>query len=399
MKLRFRIALAFAISFVIAGAIVLGISAFTYQYAIYETPTEQSDELLRRLGVTRATALDYIREHPEVVLDYDRDAPGSGGEPSVNEAFRQTQRAAQDTAVARARTWSAAALAVTAVVAAGVGWLLAGRALIPLRRITARAREASATDLSARVDLGGPNDEVRELGDTFDGMLERLERAFVAQRRFSGQVSHEIRTPLAIISSETDLLLRDANPDDEHSLMQIREATDRAERTIAALLALSRSESGDVVQLPLDLDRVTGDVLGELVNGPGWQEVRVELALESTPVRADPALLERLVANVLSNAMLHNRPGGWISVTTRLDGAWSVLEVENSIRPAGSAHRNGIGLTVVDSVLATHAGQLVWDDSRPGVVNVQVRLPVPGESVGVPSEGQRDLTSPLSLGS
>lgn len=399
MKLRLKIALALAISFVVSGAIVLGITALTYQNAIYDTPTQQTDELLRRLGVTRETALDYIREHPEAVLGYDRDAPGANGAPSVNEAFQQTQRAAQDAAVARSRTWSAVALAITALVAAVVGWILAGRAVIPLRRITARAREASATDLSARVDLGGPHDEVRELGDTFDGMLERLERAFDAQRRFAGQVSHEIRTPLAIISSETELLLRDANPDDQHSLLQIQDATGRVENMIAALLVLSRNESGDIVRQTLDLDRVTGDVLGELVNGAAWHDVRVELALETTPVLADPALLECVVSNLLSNAVRHNRPGGWIVVKTRREGDSSVLEVENSVGSAGSTRRNGIGLTVVDSVLATHGGQLTWDDGTPGIVNVQVRFPVPTVGNDVQYHGRRDLTSPLSLGS
>lgn len=387
MTLRFRIALALAASFLMAGAVVLGISALTYQQAVYQTPTEQTDQLLKRLGSNRAEAEQYIRAHPEVVLGYDSSAPTPNGGPSVNEAFQQTQRDAQHDAVVRARIWSIAALGAMAIAAALVGWLIAGRALRPLRSITARARAASAADLSTRVALGGPHDEVRELADTFDEMLARLERVFVAQRRFSAQVSHEIRTPLAIISSETELLLRDAAPAEHGALLQIHEATLRTERIVAALLALSRSGSGDLTLVDLELDLVTGDVLGEVVHEPGWREVRVDLALSAAPVRADRALLERLITNLLSNSARHNRPGGWIEVRTWLDGPWSVLEVENSVpddaqvgsetplRPDPGAN-GGIGLTVVDAVLAAHGGSLNWKEDRASVT-VQVRLPVP----------------------
>jgi signal transduction histidine kinase len=388
MTLRVRIALALAASFLIAGAVVLGISALTYQQAVYQSPNEQTDELLKRLGITRAVAEQYIRAHPEVVLGgYDTSAPTPNGGPSVNDAFQQTQREVQRDAVARARVWSIVALGAMAVAAALVGWLIAGRALRPLRSITARARAANATDLSSRVALDGPNDEVRELADTFDEMLARLERVFVSQRQFSAQVSHEIRTPLSVISSETELLLRDAQPEEQGPLHQIHEATLRTERIVAALLALSRSGSGDLDLADLELDRVTGDVLGEVVHEPGWHAVRVDLALQAAPVRADRALLERLIANLLSNSARHNRPDGWIEVRTWLDGAWSVLEVENSvpdgaaIRPVpqaepDSAASGGIGLTVVDAVLAAHGGQLTWNKS-PGSITVQVRLPVP----------------------
>jgi signal transduction histidine kinase len=399
MKLRVRIALTLAACLIIAGAVVLGVSAFTYQQAVYRTPIQQADQMWKRLGTTRAGALAYLREHPEAAIDYDSDAPTANG-LSVNEAFQQTQRADQRAAVRSAWTWSALSLGVMAVAAALIGWLIAGRTLRPLRSITARARAASAMDLSSRVALEDPNDEVQELGDTFDEMLDRLECAFVAQRRFSAQVSHEVRTPLAIISSEADILLRDARPSDRHSLEQIRDATNRAERIIAALLVLSRSGSGDIIPEDLDLDRVTGDVLGEVVNGPEWRDVRVELDLEPAPVRADPALLERVVANLLSNSIRHNRPGGWVEVRTWRDGEWSVLEVANSTGATGgdpldaaptstSTPRNGIGLTVVDSVLAAHGGHMTWERETPGATTIQVRLPVPAERIIV-----RPLASP-----
>ena len=395
MTLRFRIALALAASFLIAGAVVLAISALTYQQAVYQSPTQQTDQLLKNLGSNRAEAERYIRAHPEAILGYDTSAPTPNGGPSVNDAFQKTQRDAQHDAVMRARLWSIVALGAMAIAAALVGWVIAGRALRPLRSITARARAASATDLTSRVALGGPNDEIRELADTFDEMLARLERVFVAQRRFSAQVSHEIRTPLAIISSETELLLRDAAPAEQSALHQIHEATLRTERIVAALLALSRSGSGDLNLEDLELDRVTGDVLGEIVHEASWREVRVDLALEATPVRADRALLERLIANLLSNSARHNRPGGWIEVRTWIDGPWSVLEVENSVpddaearsdpRGRADAANGGIGLTVVHGVLAAHGGQMSWSEAAGGSVTVQVRLPVSRHAAPAPS--------------
>jgi hypothetical protein len=377
MKLKLRIALALALAFVLAGAVVLGINALTYQNAVYQSPTEQTDALLRRLGTNRAEATAYLREHPEAVFGSDNEVAPNGR--SVSEAFQQAQRDVQQDAVDRARLWSVVALVAMAGVAGLLGWVLAGRALRPIRTITAKARQASATDLSSRVSLDGPNDEIRELGDTFDDMLARLEKAFVSQRRFAAQVSHDLRTPLAIIASETELMLSDVAPNRD-SLEHIRTATERAERIIVALLVLSRSGSGDIAPMDLELDRVVGDVLGQVVQESGWRDVRVELELGSVPVRADPALLERLIVNLLANAVRHNRRGGWVDVRTRRDDEWALLEVANSTAsadgPHGREHQQGIGLTVVDAVIAAHGGTLIWID-EPDSVRIQVRLPVP----------------------
>jgi signal transduction histidine kinase len=400
MRIRVRIAALLAASFVMAGAVVLGIGSVTYQRAVYESPTELTDHVLDRLGVSREQAAEIIRRYPEVVVPTEEsgqvaeagDGEGARQGSLVDTAFQQVQRDLQDDAVERSRMWSIAALAVMALVAAVAGWMIAGRAMSPLRTITARARAASGADLSGRVALDGPHDEIRELGDTFDDMLDRLERAFVAQRRFSAQVSHEIRTPLAIISSETDLLLRDAGPPERESLGQIRAATDRAERIVGALLVLARSGSGALETGDLRLDHLAGDLLGDVVNGPDWRRVRVDLDLEAAAVRGDRALLERLVGNLLSNAARHNRPDGWVELRTRVEGDWSVLEIENSVAeeaPAGGtdgsgdepdprgAPGSGVGLTVVDSVLAAHGGELTWTRDHPDRVMVSVRLPRP----------------------
>jgi hypothetical protein len=388
VRIRLRIAVLLAASFVTAGAVVLAIGAVTYERAVYRSPGDITDEVVAELGVSREMATEFIRRHPETIVPPapDADAGTAADNPigaSINDAFQRVQQRSQDDAVRRARIWSVMAMGVMAVMAALAGWIIAGRAMRPVRVMTSRARMASSTDLSGRVALGGPRDEIRELGDTFDAMLDRLERAFVAQRRFSSQVSHEIRTPLSIISSETDLLLRDAAAADRGALEQIRAATDRAERIVGALLVLARSGSGDLRSGDLRLDDITGDVLGDVVNGPEWRAVRVDLSLDAAPVRGDRALLERLVANLLSNAVRHNREGGWVVVRTGVEGDWALLEIGNSAPedPADTDEAirmasHGVGLTVVDSVLAAHGGERSTDTGEPGVVTVTVRLPV-----------------------
>jgi signal transduction histidine kinase len=393
MHIRLRIAILLSASFVIAGAVVLVVGAATYQRPVYESPAEQTDRLLQEMGVSKPVAIAYIRAHPEsvVVPDQKPDNQWQGKvNATINAAFQEVQRQAIDAALHRTRRWTAVSLGLMALGAALAGWFIAGRALRPVRMVTARAREASGSDLSGRVALDGPRDEIRELGDTFDQMLDRLERAFLAQRRFSSQVSHEIRTPLSIISSETDLLLRDAQPTERESLEQIRAAVDRAERIVGALLVLARSGSGDLASSELRLDLLAGDVLGDVVHTSAWHTVRAELDLSAAPMRGDQGLVERLVANLLSNAVRHNRAhDGWVEVRTRVEGDWSVLEIANSVpersdeAPNGRVPGNGVGLTVVDSVVAAHGGELRWDRDQPGMVTVTVRFPVASEALAL----------------
>jgi signal transduction histidine kinase len=377
MKLRARVALGLGVTFLVAGIVVLLVSALTYQQAIYR-PSQLTDEILHRLGANRQEAIAYVRAHPDAVFA-DQSTPAKNGAPSVNSIFQQAQRNAQQDAARRSRLWTGLAVALMSLAAVAVGWVIAGRVVLPLQAITRRARNASATDLSARVSLGGRHDEIRELADTFDDMLERLERAFVAQRRFAAQVSHEIRTPLSIIGAETDLLRRDAAPEQQGALAHITDATTRAEQIISAILLLARSESGDVDRRDVDLDLVTGDVLGDLVNEPMWRGLQVDLALEPALVKGDRVLLERLVANLLSNAARHNRPGGWIRVRTRTESASAVLEIANSVPDDDASSNpptqsNRVGLTIVQAVLAAHDGTMQRND-EPDRVTIEVRIP------------------------
>jgi signal transduction histidine kinase len=392
MTLRFRIALLLVVGMLVTGVIALTINASVYQQSVYSSPTQLQDAMLKELGVSRATAEAYVRAHPESVFDSGTDRPVRGGQ-SVNGAFQNALEKAQRDATRRSRRWSVVVIAVLAIITGVAGWFIAGRALRPVRLLTSRARTASAADLSARVDLKGPDDELKDLADTFDAMLARLERSFTAQRRFSAQASHELRTPLAVIRSETDLLLAEsADGTVRRTAESIRAATMRAEKLVTALLALGRSESGYLDCEELDLDELIGDTVAEVLASPS-NGVRVDLELHSARVVADRALLDCLTRNVLDNAVRHNRPEGWVEV--RVDtvegrhGPRARLEVRNSAGDGGGAvptgptaasagaESHGIGLTVVDAIVSAHGGALELTSSVAGVFMVRVLLPMP----------------------
>jgi signal transduction histidine kinase len=292
------------------------------------------------------------------------------------------QREAQRDAVVRSRVLLGIAVGILAIVAGLVGWLIAGRALKPVRQITARARSASADDLAARVALDHPPDEIKALADTFDSMLDRLEKSFTAQRRFSAQVSHELRTPLAVIRSETDTALADVPPESElrPSLESIRAAALRAERTTATLLALARSESGHLSRQPIELDELVGEILGEAVEGDLWHDLQVDAELQRARIVGDPSLIESMVRNLVDNAARHNRTGGWVRVRVSEraagTGGLAVLEVANTRRAGSDPSAAGIGLALVTAIIEAHDGRLETSVTDGGTVVVVVGLPL-----------------------
>jgi signal transduction histidine kinase len=391
VKVRTRVAILLALALLIAGASVALISALTYQHAAYPNTTEFSDALLKDLGVTREQALAYIRVHPEAVFDAGGVPGGTQTQDRVNDAFQRVQRQGQADAVNRARLWTLGFIAVLSIAMGVIGWMLAGTMLKPLRLITARARSASASDLSNRVALAGPDDELKHLADTFDDMLARLEQSFIAQRRFSAQVSHELRSPLALVRNEVELLLADT--DDEtvgSSLRSIRDAGLRAERLVTALLVLARSEGGHLEMKSVRLDEVVGVAVGELVESDEFRRLRVDVELHSVAVVGDSSLLESLVRNLVDNAALHNTADGWVRVRVDYTVAGverqGLLEIENSMQPdAESATGNQVGRTVVQSVVDAHQGSVEWSSPRSGVFLARVILPLAAHAP-VPSD-------------
>ena len=229
-------------------------------------------------------------------------------------------------------TYSLLSLAGVTLLAAVAGWIVAGRILRPVHRLTAAARAATEQNLSQRIALQGPRDELRELADTFDTMLERLDRAFTSQRQFIANASHELRTPLTVMRTAMDVVLAKPEPTrDELMSMaaEVRQAVDHCERLIEALLVLARNDQARALTDPLDLAAVAEDALeGRTASG-----ITTTATLDEAPVTGDGVLLERLVANLLDNAERYNIPGGTVAISTTAHDATSVR--------AGGQHRSG----------------------------------------------------------
>jgi signal transduction histidine kinase len=281
------------------------------------------------------------------------------------------------------------ALVLVSVVAVALGWWLAGRVLRPLGAITATARRVAEHSLHERIRAGGPRDEVRELADTFDSMLDRLDRAFDGQRAFVGNASHELRTPLAINRTLVEVAL--SRPDAPAQLVSLGEnllaVNERQERMIEGLLLLARSQQRLSGYEPVDLAQLCARLAPD-----------AEADLAAVTVRGDPVLLERLVHNLVENARRYNAPDGWLRVATAASPDGAVLTVENPgpviaghevdrlFEPfrrlgadrVGSARGSGLGLSIVRSVAQAHGGE-VTAQPRPasagGGLLVTVRFP------------------------
>jgi signal transduction histidine kinase len=295
------------------------------------------------------------------------------------------------------------ALAAMTLISVGAGWLLAGRALRPLRDITATARRVSGHNLGERIGLEGPADELKELADTFDGMLARLDSAFASQRHFVANASHELRTPLAIMRTEVDVALADpsAGSQDLRGMGEaVRETIDRCERLIEGLLTLARSEASVGRDEPADLAALAGDCLTDLRARAEDASVEVRARLEPARARGDARLLERLIANLIDNGIRYNRPGGFLAVATRTDDGRAIVHVHNSgdrIDPEAAATLTqpfrrlgrggdgfGLGLSIVSSVVAAHGGRLRVEAPESGGLDIVVELPsaAPGSASG-----------------
>jgi signal transduction histidine kinase len=294
------------------------------------------------------------------------------------------------------------ALVVMTAVSVAAAWWLAGRALSPLRRIIATARRVSSENLGERIALKGPPDELRELAQTFDGMLERLDTAFASQRHFVANASHELRTPLAIMRAELDVALDDPHggeADVRRMAEGLRETIDRCERLIEGLLMLARSEAATGREEPLDLAALAGDCVTDLSARAREADVRIRDQVAPAWTRGDPALLERMVANLIDNAIRYNEPGGFVEVRTWTDGPRARLEVSNSgaVIPAGDAERLtepfqrlnrtpggfGLGLSIVATVARAHHGSVEITPRDAGGLKVAVALPAAREPARV----------------
>jgi signal transduction histidine kinase len=296
--------------------------------------------------------------------------------------------------------YSLITLVVVIALAAILGWIFSGRALRPVHQITAAARAASEHNLSARVASTGPRDELRELAETFDEMLGRLQAAFEAQQRFMANASHELRTPLAVMRATVDVVLGnpDSTPGDLRAMAaDIRAAVDHAEHLIGALLILARNERGLTVHEEVDLATAAEDVL----DTSGLGDRRVHATLEPAVISGDPVLAQHLIANLVDNAIRYNIAAGDIWISTRTIASRSQLTVVNTgpvVSPVDAdrifqpferlsdrtSHEGfGLGLAIVASIAAIHDGTVTACPRDDGGLSVTVTIP----SAGAPAQG------------
>ncbi len=276
---------------------------------------------------------------------------------------------------------SAIALGAIAVAAAAIGWLIAGRVLRPLSTITAAARRISASSLHERLALHGPDDELKELGDTLDSLFARLEASFDAQRRFAASASHELRTPLTRERTLLQVTLADpASTTDTWQAVGRELLTSNAEqeRLIEAMLTLASSEASPGEHEPLDLAAITSEALAAARPAISRLGLHVQTAIQPAALEGDPLLVQQLVTNLIDNAVRHNTSGGAVQVATRTSGGHAVLSVTNSGRviPAAEvdrlfqpfqrlgprpAHRDGghgLGLSIVRAIATAHGATI-----------------------------------------
>jgi signal transduction histidine kinase len=288
--------------------------------------------------------------------------------------------------------------AVMVVLAVGVGWLVAGRVVRPLRAITASARDISASNLHHRLGLRGHDDEFTELGQTLDGLFARLEASFESQRHFIANASHELRTPLTAGRALLEVAIADPVPTVEtlrDTCQELIKLGDQQERLIGALLTLASSQRGLEQTESLDLAGITQDVLLSRQYEAERHGIRLITALAAAPATGDPNLAESLVANLVDNAIRHNLPGGHAEISTDVTAAGAVLTISNTgaLIPAdaveglfqpfrqlgterirhGDGH--GLGLAIVRAIADAHGAALTARARPRGGLDVEVIFP------------------------
>ncbi|WP_093798615.1 HAMP domain-containing sensor histidine kinase [Streptomyces sp. Wb2n-11] len=291
------------------------------------------------------------------------------------------------------------ALLGLSIIAFAFGYAMAGRVLSPLGRITRTARRVAGTDLTRRIELDGPDDELKELADTFDEMLDRLERAFTAQQRFVGNASHELRTPLAINRTLLEVHLSDpgAPPELQQLGKTLLATNERSEQLVEGLLLLARSENQIIERKPVDLAEVASRAIDQ-VHGEAVAK-GVEIRGERAPavVQGNGVLLERIALNLVQNAVRYNVPeDGWVEVVTESRPGQALLvvsntgpmvpayEIDNLFEPfrrlrterTGSDKGVGLGLSIARSVARAHGGRIIAEPREGGGLVMRVTLPI-----------------------
>ena len=395
-RVRTRLTLMYAMLFFAAGAALLGL---TYGLVASSLPTQPSatakvsGQGLKNLNqCKRATGALKGKPIPAPLLAECNQAAKAYSAGTAAGLQAQRQRVLSDLLA-----FSLGGLAVMTVASGGLGWFMSGRVLRPVRAITETARRASEQHLGERLALTGARDELKELADTFDGMLERLDAAFATQRRFVANASHELRTPLTVMRTAIDVTLAKPSPTARQltdMAVRVRRSIDRAESMVEALLTLAVSDQGKLSTEYTDLATWADDAID--VAGPEIERLglRVDALLDPAETTGDPQLLERMISNLVGNAVRHNEPGGWIRLRTGSSDAAVYLEIANSgpfipddavpslFEPfrrmqdrTGVRDGVGLGLSIARSVVTAHRATVTARSQPAGGLDISVEIP------------------------
>jgi signal transduction histidine kinase len=385
-RIRTRLAVFYAVLFLLAGVALLALTYTLVVHVLLPAPTNirkpipASDQLLLGLCKPLPTSASLLSECKRVFA-----AIGAGP---------LDQRGSELGAL---RVASLIGLGVLVIASVGAGWLVSGRALRPVRSITEAARRASELRLGQRLALTGPDDELKELADTFDVMLERLDAAFASQKRFVANAAHELRTPLTAMRTAIEVTLsKPTRTDDQLEAMAalLKRSVERAEATVEALLTLATSELGPTGQEPIDLATAAEDALDATRPAIAQRHITVDAALEPALASGDRVLLERMIANLVENAVRHNNPGGWIGVRTIQQGDSAVFEIANTgasipaeqiptlFEPFARAEQRmnssdgvGLGLSIANAIGRAHNATIAARPRPGGGLEMTVTLP------------------------
>ncbi|MBO2458818.1 sensor histidine kinase [Actinomadura violacea] len=395
ISLRARLTLTYGGLFFVAGLVLLGATYALFTQQVDRTGTRVLAHVDKQSSAPGGTVLE-VNGRPQRVP--------AGERPDDLETLARKQhdelRAAATESLV---TQGSLALLVVGGAAAGFGWLIAGRVLAPLHRVTETARRiarAPAADrvLHERIALRGPHDEVKELADTFDTMVERLDRSFDGQRRFVANASHELRTPLTLGRALVEVAMhrKAASPDVLRLGEDLLQITSRHERLIGGLLLLARSENEITGRAPVDLADVVAHVAARTAPEAADAGITVTTDPGEAMTGGDALLLERVVENLVENGIRHNSgDGGWVRVTTAARDGRAVLEVVNSGPPVppyevpglfepfrrldadrvATAKGAGLGLSIVQSIVRAHDGDVTARPRPEGGLAVTVALP------------------------
>jgi signal transduction histidine kinase len=403
---RLRLTVRYGAAFLACGAVVLAVVTYLlYGHTTQLPPSDQLKSSASAVLHAKVPIADVHQAGPYDILNIPMPiaAPQQPQKPPVITAAQQAKLLAKAQVQVnydkrQILIISAIALAVTAVAAATIGWIIAGRVLRPLSTITAAARRIAASSLHERLALHGPDDELKELADTLDGLFARLEASFDAQRRFAANASHELRTPLT--RERTLLQVTLADPDATTGTWQavsreLLASNAEQERLIEALLTLASSEADTGEREPLDLAAITSAALAAARPAISRLGLHVQTDIQPATLDGDPLLVQQLAANLIDNAVRHNIPGGDIQIASKTSHAGVVLSVTSSgqVIPAADVDRlfqpfqrlgprtarrdggHGLGLSIVRAIATAHAATITAQPRPGGGLAIDVTFP------------------------